>query len=271
VSSSRHCKPPRCADPPRPTAYLGAYDLYLRALAVFFPNTKERTFEALELLEQAIAIDRHYGPALSWAAGCHLQLVRNGWAEDPEKSRGKAGDLARQALEAAENDPGILANAALVLAYFGEDIGAMIGLVDRALVLNPSFARGWYVSGLLRLFAGQPDPAIERVETSLRLSPRELMGQPLSVLGLAYFVKREFDKAAAKLLLAIQDHPGFPPSYRTLAAFYAHMGQLDQARAIVAQLRTISSQIVPSAVELRKPEDRELYLSGLRLAAGESE
>jgi len=27
-----------------------------------------------------------------------------------------------------------------VLAYFGEDIGSMIGLVDRALALNPSYA-----------------------------------------------------------------------------------------------------------------------------------
>ena len=51
----------------------------------------------------------------------------------------------------------------------------MIGLVDRALALNPSFARGWYVSGFLRLWAGQPDLAIEHVETSLRLSPRERM------------------------------------------------------------------------------------------------
>src|SRR5213075_3066471 len=79
-----------------------------------------------------------------------------------------------------ENDPGILANAAFVLAYFDEDIGTMMGLVDRALVLNPSFARGWYLSGLLRVFAGHPDLAIEHLETSLRLSPRERMGQPLA-------------------------------------------------------------------------------------------
>ena len=128
----------------RPTTDLTAYDLYLRALAVFFPITKERIFEALGLLEQAIAIDPHYGPALSWAAICHMRLVSDGWAEEPETNRRKAIDLARQALQVAENDPGILANAALVLAYFGEDIGAMIGLVDRALALNPSFARGWY-------------------------------------------------------------------------------------------------------------------------------
>jgi hypothetical protein len=42
----------------------------------------------------------------------------------------------------AGDDPGVLANAALVLAYFGEDIGAMKALVDRALALNPNFARG---------------------------------------------------------------------------------------------------------------------------------
>jgi adenylate cyclase len=83
----------------RPTADLGAYDLYLRALAVFFPITKERIGEALGLLEQAIAIDPHYGLALSWAAVCHLHLVRDGWAEEPETSRRKASDLARQALQ----------------------------------------------------------------------------------------------------------------------------------------------------------------------------
>ena len=49
-------------------------------------------------------------------------------------------------------------------------------LIDRALALNPSFARGWYFSGLLRLFAGQPDLAIEHFETSLRLSPRDRSG-----------------------------------------------------------------------------------------------
>jgi len=48
----------------RPTPDLTAYDLYLRALAAFFPITRDHVFEALELLNQAIAIDRHYGPAL---------------------------------------------------------------------------------------------------------------------------------------------------------------------------------------------------------------
>jgi TolB-like protein len=252
----------------RPTTDLSAYDLYLRALAIFFPVTRERVYETLVLLDQAISIDRHYGPALAWAAVCHMTLVRDGWAETPDTNRCKGIDFARQALDVAENDPAILANVAVVFAQFGEDISAIIGLIDRALAFNPSFARGWYVSGLLRISAGQPDLAIEHVKTSLRLSPR-LVGQPLSLLGLAYFFKRRFDEAAEKLVLAIQDHPGFPSAYRHLAACYAHMGRLDDARAIVARLRAITHLVVPSDLPFRNPEDRELYLSGLRLAAGE--
>ena len=64
----------------RPTTDLGAYDCYLRALAVFYPMTKEAVLEALGLLEQATAIDRNYGPALALAASPYaihqLQLGR---------------------------------------------------------------------------------------------------------------------------------------------------------------------------------------------------
>ncbi|HEY8874257.1 MAG TPA: tetratricopeptide repeat protein [Stellaceae bacterium] len=256
----------------RPTSDLTAYDLYLRALAAFFPVTKERMFAALGLFEQAIAIDPQYGPALSWAAVCHFHLAGHHWTEAPETNRRKAGDLAREALQVAQNDPGVLANAAFVLARFGEDIGAMIGLVDRALALNPSFAVGWLRSGVIRLWAGEPDLAIEHLETAMRLSPRESIGQPLSAMGMAYFLKRQFDVAAVKLQLSIQDQPGLPPAYRWLAACYAHMGRLDEARAIVARMRAITSEVMPFDLPfpIRKPEDRELLLSGLRLAMGET-
>src|SRR5205807_4597153 len=191
---------------------------------------------ALELLQQAIAIDRYCGPALPLAAMCQMRLFREGWAEEPENA-GEAIDLARQSLQVAGDDPGILANAAFVLANFGEDIGAMMALVDRALALTPSFSRGWFFGGVLRLWAGQHDLAIEHAETALRLSPRERSGTPLSLIGEAHFYKREFDEAAAQLHLSIQNHPGFPHSFRVLAACYAQMGRLDEARAIVARRR----------------------------------
>jgi pentatricopeptide repeat protein len=128
------------------------------------------------------------------------------------------------------------------------------------------------VSGLLRLFAGQHDLAIEHVGTALRLSPRgrKGVGQPLTAIGTAFFFKRRFAEAEANLLLGIQDNPDSPISYRILASCYAHMGRLDEARAIVARLRAITPLVVPSDPPHRNPEDRKLFLSGLRLATGET-
>ena len=116
----------------------------------------------------------------------------------------------------------------------------MMALVDRALALNPNFARGWHVSGLLRQWAGHADLAIEHIETSLRLSPRARLGMGFSIIGTAHFVSRRFEEAVGKLLLAIQDDPDYPPPYRSLAACYAHMGRLDEAREIVRRLRIIT-------------------------------
>jgi adenylate cyclase len=258
----------RSAD--RPTADLTAYDLYLRAYAMFLSSTRQVP-EALRLLEKAIARDPRYGPALAWAAQCCLRLLIGGRSEDPGADRLKGANFARRALEVAGDDPGILANAALALAYFGEDIGAMMALVDRALALNPNYARGWHVSGIVRLQAGQPDIAIEHLEAALRLSPRARVGPSVSAIGQAHFLARRSAEAVSKLLLAIQEDPSFLQPYRTLAACYAHMGRLDDAREIVARLRAITSVVIPDASFLRNPEHRELYLSGLRLAAGEVE
>jgi tetratricopeptide (TPR) repeat protein len=225
--------------------------------------------EALHLLEQAIEREPRYGPALAWAAHCCIRLFTDGRSEDPAADRLKGANFAQRALQVAGDDPVILANVALALAGFGEDIGAMMALVDRALALNPSFARGWSISGTLRNWAGQPDIAIEHVETSLRLSPRARIGTSLTVSGGAHFLSRRFAEAVPKLLLAIQEDPSFPQSYRYLAACYAHMGRLDDAREVVARLRAITSVVIPDASYLRNTEHRELFLSGLRLATGD--
>ena len=148
----------------------------------------------------------------------------------------------------------------------------MMALVDRALALNPSFARGWQMSGNLRLYAGQPDIAIKHVEIALRLSPRVRVGPSLGVIGAAHFLSQRFDEAVPKLLLAIQDDPSIPHPHRILAACYAHMGRLDDAREIVARLRgVITSAVISDASYLRNPEHCELFLSDLRLAMGTGE
>jgi adenylate cyclase len=225
--------------------------------------------EALRLLERAITRDPCYGPALALAATCCFWVNLEGRSEDPEADRLKAIDFARRGLETAGDDPGILVDAAQALAYFGEDIGAMMALVDRALALNPNFARGWHIGGLLRVWAGEPDTAIEHLDAALRLSPRARIGTSANLIGLAHLFARRFDQAVPKLLLAIQDDPSFPSPYRFLAACYAHLGRLDEARDVVARLRAITAVVMPDASHFRNAEHRELLLSGMRLTVGE--
>jgi hypothetical protein len=47
------------------------------------------------------------------------------------------------------------------------------------------------------------------------------------------------------------------------------MGRLDEARE-VQRLRIMTDNVVPAATHWRNREHRELFLSGLRLAAGEA-
>ena len=91
------------------------------------------------------------------------------------------------------------------------------------------------------------------------------------MIGAAHFLARRFDEAVPKLLIAIQEDPSSPEPYRYLTACYAQMGRLADAREVVARLRAITPVVIPDASYLRNAEQRELYLSGLRLAAGEPE
>ena len=253
----------------RPTADLTAYDLYLRAHAMWV-SSGTLLRDALHLLQQAIERDPNYGPALALAASCYVRLCSDGWSKDVEADGRNGVDLARRSLQVAGDEPGTLAEAALALAFFGEDIDATIALVNRALALNPSFARGWYISGLLTLWAGQPDLAIERVEVALSLSPRARVGWAFAQIGAAHLFSQRFGEAVPKLLLAIQEDPSCPTSYWYLAACYAHMGRLDEAHGIVERVRAITPLVVPTATYLRSSEQRELFRLGLRLAASEA-
>jgi TolB-like protein len=259
----------RAVDRPRhdPTAY----DLYLRALRAIGSWEKQDYMEALDRLSQATEQDAAYGPALALSAWCHMVLHGNGWTDDPEATRQKAISLARRAVRNAGADAETLGRAAYVLAYCGEDIDAATALIDRSLRINPSFAYGWQWSAWLRLWAGSPGVAIDHIERALRLDPRDPNGAALLVNGIAHFFARRLDQARTMLLASLQEHPDWVPTNRFLAACYAHLGQLDEAKMMIKRLRALTSVVLPKADHWRDPEQREFYLSGLRLAMSETE
>jgi adenylate cyclase len=208
----------------RPTGDLTAYDLYLRALPHVTAQERDRLAHAYDLLGRAIERDPHYGPALAQMAYYHYQLDLYGWVDDREGNRRKSIDLARQALRSAPDDPEVLVHAAHVFGYFDEDINAAIALVDRALVLNPSYASGWYWSGVVRNWVGRPDLALEHFATFLRLSPRERFPFYLTAIGISLFFVRRYDEAVAKLHESLERFPNLGLTYRFLASSYAQMG-----------------------------------------------
>jgi Flp pilus assembly protein TadD len=122
------------------------------------------------------------------------------------------------------------------------------------------------MSAQARIWAGQPDLAIEHVERAMRLSPRDLPGVHSFLVGLAHFLSQRFEDAVPRLIVAAQHHANNPQVHRPC---YAHMGRFEEARAIIERLRTIS-QVVPELNQFRNPKHRELILSGLRLAASET-
>jgi tetratricopeptide (TPR) repeat protein len=194
----------------------------------------------------------------------------NDWTENRETNRSDGVALARRALQISADEPNVMANAAFVLGYFGEDIDAAKRLVERALSLNPSFAFGWLLSGFLNLWAGETDLATEHLEISLRLNPRDRRAFHLTGLGIAHCFNGRFEEAIENLLVSLEELPSYVATYRFLASCYAHLGRLDEAREVVGRLHTLTPVVVPAATFYRNREQRELYLSGLRLAAGEA-
>jgi len=253
----------------RPTDDLTAYDLYLRARAAAQSWDRQGVLRALDLLKQALERDPSYGSALALMAVCHQNFHVNGWGEDQEAIREQGVEYARRALRAAADDPLVLGDAAYVLGYFERDINPALALIDRSLELNPSFAIGWVRSAWLRLWSGQIDLAIEHFEKSLRLNPRRKAPASFGI-GVAHFFARRLNQAAATLLLSLQENPNWAPTYRFLASCFAHMGRSRDAQDMVKRLREMTPVLIPTAEHWRIPEDREFYLAGLRLAAGEA-
>ena len=253
----------------RPTNDLTAYDLYMRATTLVFSRSRQIP-DAIELLDQAIARDPNYGPALALSGLCSFLVCLDGNPDDWHAEVRKSVDLARRALRAAENDPTTLANAAITLAFGGEDIAAMLALVDRALAINPSSARAWHAKALLNLWAGATELAKKYEDASVRLSPRVRTGWALHLYGAVHLIERRFDEAVPPLRLAIEEEPAFIEPYRLLASCYAHLGRIGEAREIVERLRAFTPLVVPPKIPYRNEAHRAVYLSGLRLAIGDT-
>jgi adenylate cyclase len=259
----------RVAD--HPTADMTAYSLYLRALPLIRAWAREPNSEAIALLQQAIARDPNYGPAIASLALCHSQNFSGGWGESAAVESERGTTLARRAIETAPGDSVTVTMAAGALLNLGSDANALKGLVDGALARNPSHAFGWLWSGWVRTAAGESDLAIEHFEKSMRLDPRSTRRAfHLTGVGICHFFQRRFDKAAAVLETSFRELPTYPLTMWFLAACYAQTGRLSEARDFASRqgIRANGPWLTIGS-RFGNPDHSELLLSGLRLATAE--
>src|SRR5215471_15798844 len=150
---------------------LTAYDFFLRAWSQFYLTTREGLAEAIRLAHRALELDPGFGLAAALAGAGHMQNVLQGYAVDPQFDREEAIRLLHLALSINDDDPDVVAVAAVTSAYMVGDTESEIEMADRAVALNPNSFVAWSCRGQVYRIAGLPEEAVQSFERAIRTSP----------------------------------------------------------------------------------------------------
>jgi tetratricopeptide (TPR) repeat protein len=183
----------------------------------------------------------------------------------------EAARLARRAIELSKGDAVALSCAGWVLAFLSGDLDAGVGIVDRALELNPNLAMGWYVSGWLRVWDGKPSASIEHFAHAMRQSPLDpLIAYAQTGTAHAHFFAGRYDDASSWARMALRQLPDFVPALRIAAASDASAGRLDSAERGMARMRQIDpTRRISNFADVLGPyrsEEFAKYVEGVRKA-----
>lgn len=253
------------------TENLDAYDYYLRGLAAVYQWTKEANEEALALFSRAVALDPTFASAYGMSARCYSMRKASGWIVDLEQEIAETVTLAGKAAQLGRDDPIALSSAGIGLAFVAGQLEEGDELIERALELDPNLAPAWLFSGWVKIYLGEPEVAIGRIEYAMRLSPNEpnVYGMQ-SATALAHFFA---GRPAAALswsqkAMRAQSHQVLATSIAAASA--AIIGDEGVAAEAVKRLRQIDPGLRASVLKaywpIRRPADLATWEEGLRRA-----
>jgi TolB-like protein/Tfp pilus assembly protein PilF len=257
----------------KPTENLDAYEHYHRGIASLSrdPSDRKANSDALEYFVKAIEIDPDFAAAYGMAAWCYVWRKANGWIIDSEKEITEAERLARRAVALSKDDAVAMARGGHALAYVVGELDAGAAYTDQALVLNPNFAVGWMLSGLVSVYRGKPEVAIERLARAVRLSPLDpftFVAQ--TAYAMAHFFAGRLDEALSWAEKVLRDHPDYQLALRIFASAGALTGRQEEAQRAVERLRHLDPALRISNLRdrypLRRSEDFSRWADGLRRA-----
>jgi len=255
----------------KPTGSLDAYDHYMRGIASQYRWTDEATSEALQHYYKAIELDPRFALAHALATGSYSWRKANGWMTELERETAETKRLAELAIQLGPDDAQVLCWSGSALAFVVGELNEGVGMVDRALRLNPNLMDAWFSSGLVRLVLNDWAFAIDHFARALRLSPFDPMAfVMLGGIATGHFYSGRYGEAAAWAVKSIGSNPKNPTAWRTAAASYALLGREEEARHAVERLRrldpTLRISSFKSAIPNLPPDLVARTLEGLRKA-----
>jgi adenylate cyclase len=250
-----------------------AYDYYLRAVdrhASFWSSFKAtELYEVRRLLEQSIAFDPNYARAYARLAWTHVSAWINSLDGDHlnPAALDRAYHLARKAVQLDPNLPQAHADLGFVLIRRGQHEAA-VAEFERSMALNPNFT-DWRFADVL-VYAGHSARAIEVVERHMRLDPFYVPSAP-GFLGFAHYMLKQYSQALPLLRECVSRAPNVRGGHVWLAASYAQLGNIEDARAEASEVLRIEPKWTIMGTQARlsifkRTEDTEHFFDGLRKA-----
>jgi TolB-like protein/tetratricopeptide (TPR) repeat protein len=157
----------------KPPESWASYDFYLRGISLFAQRTPDAMEQALYLFRKAIDLDQESGRAYASAAACiHRRTLVNGRPVTSEK-RSEAVQSAARALALAGDDEYVLGWAAIIFAYWNDELERGSDLSNRSLAINPNWSSGWNIRGWLSVALGDGARALDALDRAIRLNPAD--------------------------------------------------------------------------------------------------
>jgi adenylate cyclase len=253
----------------RGTSSIEAYDSLLRGRELFWQTSRESVEQAQRLFEEAVRLDPAFCLAHVYLAFTHALQSINRWSADHDESAKRAQELITRALTLDPMEAEAHYVQGIIHLWQQRKVDQAIADVERAIVLDPNFARGYGSLGAALHYAGRSDEALRRFETMVRLDPH-CPGPYQHFLAQAHFALGHFEEAVAALKTRLARQPDSDVSHVLLAACYGHLGRADEARAEWQEALRVNPnysieerrQILP----YKNPADFEHVVEGLRKA-----
>ena len=253
----------------KPTANLDAHDLYLRAQAQAYKLSRESLALSARLARAALERDPAYALAMARLALSQMMRFNRhripaGGAEVEEGVR-----MARQAIAAGGDDPWVLDLAGLPLSILAGDNDAALSALDRAIVLNPSFALAFGHRASVLAYLNRPEEAILSADQAIRLSPRDpAMFSFCSALALAHLALGQYEEGLRWAEAALRENAG-APALRLKLSLCGHLGRREEAVECRRRLREAGSEPTITALMRDMPKGlapalAAIYVEGLR-------